>query len=403
MEQPAGAHTRPAPPSTPAVDTSGAPREATVTVPHQALTGLAEAVFARRGVPAVHARTAAEALVHGDLTGVTSHGLTNLTRLYLPAMDDGRIDPTAEPEKIADTGPAVLLDGRRALGLWTASAALSLAAERAADSGIALVTMRDATHFGCAGYHTRLLAERGLVAVLASNCGRQRILRPPGGRAAMLGTNPFSVAAPAGDRPPYVLDMSTSVVPTGRVRVAAREGREIPGGWLEDATGNTVTDPAALDAGEGFLRWLGGDPATGAFKGYGLGLMVEVLAALLPGAGLGPAPEALDGDGRPSGRDDNIGVTALVVAPDVLRPGEGFGAEADGLFGSLLGCPPVDPARPVSYPGLPEAATARRHLADGVPLTAALHGELAQLAADLSLDPLPATGAREGVRTGGAR
>ncbi|MEU6820922.1 Ldh family oxidoreductase [Streptomyces atriruber] len=374
-----------------------------VTIPHDALVAFTTEVFTGRGVPEGRARTAAEALVHGDLTGLTSHGLANLTRLYLPALDAGRIDATAEPEKITDTGAAVLLDGRRSLGLWAATEALDLAADRAAQTGIALVTMRDATHFGCAGHHTARIARRGMVAFLASNCGRQRIARPPGGRAAMLGTNPFSIAAPAGDRPPYVLDMSTTVVPTGKVRAAARAGEPIPEGWLEDAEGRPVTDPRALDAGEGFLRWLGGDPATGAYKGYGLGLMVEVLAALVPGAGLGPAPEALNGDGQPSGRDDDIGLTALVVAPGALRPGPDFDAEADSLFGSLLNCPPLDPARPVSYPGRPEELTAEHRRRHGVPLSAQCHAELTALAAEQGLGfPEPVV-AQDGLPSAGVR
>ena len=356
-----------------------------VSVSHDALGAFPAEVVADRGVPRGRARTAAQALVHGDLTGLTSHGLANLTRLYLPALDSGRIDATAEPEKITDTGAAVLLDGRRSLGLWAATEALELAADRAQETGVALVTMRDATHFGCAGYHTARIARRGMVAGLGSNCGRQRSARPPGGRAAMLGTNPFSVAAPAGERPPYVLDMSTTVVPTGKVRAAARAGEPIPEGWLEDAEGHPVTDPLALDTGEGFLRWLGGDPATGAFKGYGLGLMVEVLAALVPGAGLGPAPEALTGDGRPSGRDDDIGLTALVLAPGALRPERDFRTEADGLFGALLDCPPLDPARPVSYPGRPEELTATHRREHGVPLSAERHAELTALAAERGL------------------
>ncbi|MEV6670575.1 Ldh family oxidoreductase [Streptomyces sp. NPDC051162] len=358
---------------------------APTTVAHDALVTFTAEVFTDRGVPAARARTAAEALVHGDLAGLTSHGLANLTRLYLPAIDSGRIDPAAEPERITDTGPAVLLDGRRSLGLWAATEALDLAADRARTTGIGLVTMRNATHFGCAGHHTARIAERGMVAVLAGNCGRQRIARPPGGRAAMLGTNPFSVAAPAGDRPPYVLDMSTTVVPTGRIRAAARAGEPIPEGWLEDAQGRPVTDPGALDRGEGFLRWLGGDPATGAFKGYGLGLMVEVLAALLPGAGLGPAPDALTGDGRPTGRDDDIGLTALVLAPGALRPQQDFLADADGAFRALLDCPPLGPARPVGYPGLPEARAAARGREHGVTLSAERHAELTALAAERGL------------------
>lgn len=345
-----------------------------VLVPYEELLDFAAAAFVDRGVPKERAQLAAEALCHGDLTGLSSHGLANLSRLYLPLFDDKRCDPDAEPEVLADRGAAVLLDGRKALGLWLAREAMDLAVERARRYGVGLVSVRDATHLGCAGHHALQAVRHGMLGLVASNCGRQRIIRPPGGRSAMLGTNPFSVAAPAGSHHPYLLDMSTTVVPTGKIRLAARAGRDIPAGWLADDRGDPVTDPAALDAGTGYLQWLGGTPALGAYKGYGLALMVEVLAAMLPGAGLGPDPEAYAGDGRPSGRDDDIGF--LVLAIDPARPLDG---DADALFGALLGTPPIDPARPVSYPGHPEGEHAERARRDGVPLSPALHAELVTL------------------------
>lgn len=367
-----------------------------VRVSHPELLRFVATVFEQRGLPAPRAATAAEALCYGDLTGLTSHGLTNLTRLYLPLLDEGRADPAAEPEVLADRGAAVLLDDRRALGLWAAPTAMDLAVERAATYGIGLVSVRGATHLGCAGFHTLRAARRGLVALLASNCGRQRIARPPGGRVAMLGTNPLSVASPAGaGHHPFVLDMSTTAVPTGRIRAAARAGQRVPAGWLADEAGRPVTDPASFDRGESHLLWLGGDPRTGAYKGYGLGLLVEVLGALLAGAGLGPAPEALDGDGGPTGRDDDIGFLALAIAPPALRDAADFAHDAASLFGSLLDCPPVDPADPVGYPGHLEGELAARHLREGVPLAPARYRELVELAAATGLSaPVPLGGSR---------
>lgn len=352
----------------------------TVHISHSELVTFVASVFADRGMPADRAHLAAEALCYGDLAGMSSHGTANLTRLYLPAIDAGRIDPTATPDILADTGSAILLDGKRSLGLWAATDALDLAAERAQKTGVAMVSVRNATHFGCAGYHTGRLAQRHLVALLASNCGRQRIARPPGGKAAVLGTNPLSLAAPAGRHHPYVLDMSTTVVPTGRIRAADRAGEPIPEGWLEDADGNPVTDAGALDRREGYIRWLGGDPATGAFKGYGLGLLVEILAALVPGAGLGPEPVALDGDGGPTGADDDIGFIALVIAPGALRPIGEFLDQADGMFGTLLDCAPNDPARPVSYPGWHEAHQTVHAAQQGIALPVERYRELRDLA-----------------------
>jgi LDH2 family malate/lactate/ureidoglycolate dehydrogenase len=343
-------------------------------------------VFGRRGVPGGRARAAADALCYGDRTGHASHGVANLSRLYLPLFEAGRVDPVGEPRIVTDRGAAVLLDARRALGLWAASEAMDLAVARAANHGIGMVSVHSATHFGCAGYHAARAAACGMVGIVASNCGGQRIARPPGGRLAMLGTNPLSVAAPAGGEHPFVLDMSTTAVPTGRVRAAARAGETIPEGWLEDDAGAPVTDPAAFDRGDAHLIWLGGT-GQAAYKGFGLGLAVEVLAALVSGAALGPDASALEGDGGPSGRDDDIGLVFIAIAPSTLRPDEDVRSQAQGLFGSLLACPPVDAAAPVRYPGWHEAERASESRRDGVGLDGALYDELVEIAGSLGLSP----------------
>lgn len=358
---------------------------AEVRVPHEDLVAFVTDVFVTRGMRPAPARTAAEALCYGDLSGLRSHGLANLTRLYLPLFDGKRVDPDAEPEIVTDRGAAVLMDARRTLGLWTAGEAMDLATRRAADHGVGLVSVRNATHFGCAGYHAARAAHRQMVGLIASNCGRQRIARPPGGRVALLGTNPLSIAAPAGSNPPFVLDMSTTVVPTGRIRAAARAGQAIPEGWLEDEAGRPVTDPAAFDRGEAHLLWLGGAPETGAFKGFGLGLLVEVLGALVSGAGLGPEPAALAGDGGPSGADDDIGFVALAIAPGTLRPAADVARDAATLFGTVLDCPPVREDAPVRYPGWREASVAEENGRLGVPLPHSIHEELTELAREYGL------------------
>ncbi|QIZ38860.1 Ldh family oxidoreductase [Saccharopolyspora sp. ASAGF58] len=351
----------------------------TVQVRYEELHAWVSQLFTERGMPPHRARTAASALCHGDLTGFDSHGVFNLSRLYLPLFDSGRVDPAAEPEIVTDTGACAVVDSRRALGLWSAAEAMDTAVERAGRHGIGLVSVRDATHFGCAGYHATRAAERGMVGIVASNCGGQRIARPPLGALTMLGTNPLAVAAPALPDHPFVLDMSTTVVPTGKVRIAASRGETIPPGWLTDDAGNPVTDPAVFDRGTAHLGWLGGSPETGAYKGYGLGLVVELLAALLPGADLGPAPAALQGDGGPHGRDDGIGFFVLAIAPDLLRPDGAFGADAHTMFTTLADCPPAAPGDLVRYPGWWEAERALERHRCGVPIPAHVHRELLEL------------------------
>ena len=352
------------------------PTRERVLVDHDALLDFLTEILVGRGLPRARAREAARALCHGDLTGMDSHGVANLARLYLPLLDEGRADPDAEPRVITDLGAAVLIDARRALGLWAASEAMDLAAERAERHGVGLVAVRDATHLGCAGHHALRAVERGMIGVVTSNCGGQRIARPPGGTVAVLGTNPLSAAAPAGSLPPFLLDMSTTAAPTGRIRQAAREGRSIPEGLLRDDRGAPVTDPAAFDAGLAHLMWLGGE--VGRFKGFGLGVLVEVLSAVVSGSGRGPHPDALTGDGGPHGRDDDIGFLMLAIAPDALR--EGARTDAEELFGVLTDCEPVDPDHPVRYPGWHEYHLAAERRVRGVPLHVDLYEELVETA-----------------------
>lgn len=348
----------------------------TVPVDHDALLAFLTQVLAGRGLPPARAAEAARALCHGDLTGMDSHGVANLTRLYLPLLDEGRADPRAEPRVVTDLGAAVLLDADRSLGLWAASEAMDLAAQRAGHHGIGLVSVRGATHLGCAGYHALRAVQRGMIGLVTSNCGGQRIARPPGGAVTVLGTNPLSAAAPAGAHPPFLLDMSTTAAPTGRIRQAAREGRPVPEGLLSDDRGAPVTDPSEFDAGRAHLMWLGGE--VGRFKGFGLGLLVEVLSAVVSGSGRGPRPEAMAGDGGPTGRDDDIGFLMIAIAPGALR--EGAQADAEELFGVLTDCPPVDPGRPVRYPGWHEYHLASERRVRGVPLSADLYAELVEVA-----------------------
>ncbi len=350
------------------------------TISYAGLRRLAAGVLRARGMPGGAAALAARALCYGDLSGHPTHGVVNLGRIYVPLLDGGRVDPAAAPVVARRRGGAVLLDGRRGLGLHVATVAMDLAVEAAREHGVGLVAVRNSSHFGCAGYYTSRAARRGMVGLATSNCGGQRLVRPPGGKLPMLGTNPLSLAAPGGALPPFVLDMSTTVVPTGRVREAARRGEPVPKGWLVDGGGAPVTDPAAFDRGDAHLLFLGGGERTGVYKGYGLALAVEVLSGVLAGAALGPAAAALNGDGARGGLDDDVGHLLLAIDPGALGPAGAFQERAGRMLATLLACPPDGDGGQVRYPGQLEHLTARTRLRDGIPLDGAVHAELRRLA-----------------------
>lgn len=327
------------------------------------------------------ARAAAAVLAYADQAGMDTHGIVNLPRIYAPKLLAGEIDPRARPRVVAERGGAATIDACGGLGLVAATVAIDEAIERAREHGVGAVAVRRSSHLGTAGFYTARAAEQGMAAIVASNCGTQRIARPPGGREPMLGTNPLSAAAPARELPPFVLDMSTTVVPTGAVRQAAARGEPIPEGWLVDDDGRPVTDPAAYDEGRGHLLWLGGSPATGAYKGFALGVLVDVLAGALGGAAVGP--------GSPPGIGDrDVGHFMLALDVAAFRPLADFLGAMDGMLATLLACPPGGGA--VRYAGHPEAEEAERRRRDGVPLAPHVDAELRALAAELSIEPLAA-------------
>lgn len=350
-----------------------------VRVQPDALRAFAARVFRACGMDEEPSEAAARALCHSDLVGMDTHGIANLAGLYVPRLLDGRIDPRARPEVHSGGGAAVVVDGRDGLGLYVGTVALDQAVERARTHGVAAVAVRRSSHLGSTGYYTARAASAGMVAIVASNCGTQRIARPPGGLEPMLGTNPISAAAPAGRLPPFVLDMSTTVVPTGQVRAAHARGESVPEGWLVDDDGRPVTDPGAFDDGRAHLQWLGGSPSTGAYKGFGLGLLVDVLAGVLAGAGSGPL-------GEPGADDRDVGHFVLALDVAAFRPPEEFAAAMDAILGAVLGSPAAPGAR-VRYPGHPESERAAERAAAGVPLTAHVARELDELADRLAVDP----------------
>lgn len=336
------------------------------------------------GLDREDAGRAAEALCHADAVGMDTHGVVNLPRIYAPRLRSGEIDARATPEVVSERGGAATLDGHDGLGLLVGSVAMDEAVARAARHGVGAVAVRGSSHMGSAGYYAGRAVRAGMIGLATTNLGSQRIVRPPGGLEPMLGTNPISVAAPAGALPPFLLDMSTSVVSTGQVRAAQRRGEPIPEGWIVDDDGRPVTDPFAYDEGTAHLLWLGGAPATGAYKGYGLGLLVDVLAGALSGARVGPSSEPGDG-----GVDRDVGHFFLALDVGAFRPPAEFAAAMDAMLGALRACPAAGDEE-VAYAGFHEARVAERRGSEGVPLEPEVRAALDRLAADLDVEPLRA-------------
>lgn len=352
-------------------------------VPLARLEDFATAAFESCGVPTPAARRSAEALCYADAVGMDTHGVANLERIYLSGLRDGAIVADAEPETVRSAGATAVVDAHRALGLGTAPEVVAQAVELSRQSGVAAIAVRNSSHLGSLGWSVLRGAELGTVTLAFCNCGSQRIVPAPGGREPVLGTNPLAIGIPGHDRPPFVLDMSTTVVPTGRIRRAAALGEQLPVGLLADADGRPETDPAALDEGRARVLWLGSQPETGAFKGFGLGLAVDLLSGLLSGGAVGPL-------GEPGGHDRDVSHLFVTIDVEHFADREAFGSRFDAVVERLLAA--SGDATLASYPGAREATVRAERDRDGVPISPPVADALRQASEScgLSLDLLEA-------------
>jgi L-2-hydroxycarboxylate dehydrogenase (NAD+) len=344
--------------------------------PSEALRRFIADVFAALGMPRDDAELGATILHDASLAGVDTHGLLNLPTHahYALGLRSGEVDPRGEPTVLRDSPVAAAWDSGAGLGLVVAHRAMEAAIAKAEASGVGMVTVRDARHFGANGYFAELAAQRGLIGMVSSNTPASSF--PPGGLGKVVGTNPFAFAAPVGDGPPFVFDIAMTAASGSKVIAARLAGRPVPEGWVVDAEGNPTTDPNAHWPGGGALELLGG--AVARHKGYGLALMVDVLG-ILSGNGPGflqPVGAWRQGQWFAAWRVD------LFVDPDE------FLAEMRRLADHVHGVPAQPGATP-QLPGERRAACRIERAEHGIPLADELVAQLQQLATETGV-PFPA-------------
>lgn len=204
------------------------------------LLRFAAATTEAHGVPPEDARLLADTLVTAELWGHPSHGMLRLP-WYLARIRSGATAATAAPRVVSDNGAVLVVDGQDGLGQVLADRATRLGIDRAREHGISAIAVRNSGHFGTAAYFTRKAAEAGCVAMLATNASPA--MAPWGGREKRVGTNPWSIAAPAGRHGMVVMDIANTAVARGKIYHATERGEPIPEGWAADADGVPTTDP----------------------------------------------------------------------------------------------------------------------------------------------------------------
>jgi len=345
-----------------------------------ALRDYTAGVLRGAGMTAEGARTAATVLVSSDTRGIESHGVARLPQ-YVRLIDAGALDPAAGPTIERESATTALVNANNGMGQVAGDFAMRLAIAKARDHDIGVVTARNSNHYGIAGYYAMLALEHDLIGVSLTNSSP--LVAPTGGRERMVGTNPIALAVPTGDGRPFVLDMATSTVPVGRLEVYARKGLPLQPGWALDNTGEETLDAAAGMGGA--LLPLGGVLATGGYKGYGLGVMVDMLTGVLAGGKYGPLIYGLWDATNPS----DLGQFFLALNPAAFGPLDAFHARARDLIAHLKEGDRAPGSDDILVAGEKERRAHEDADAHGVRLYYSVVDALDELGARFGLEQLP--------------
>ena len=261
-------------------------------------------LFGHYGAPEEYAGMTADNLIDADLRGVTTHGMTRIP-LYTEKFRAGLCDPAAAPKVIREYGGTALIDAGNGMGQVSGTFAMELAIEKAEQYGIGFTGVRNGCHYGTAGFYAMMAERKGMIGISTTNSGV--FVAPYGGIEPRLGTNPVAVAIPAGKYDPILLDMATSRVSRGKLLVAMKKGEPVPEDWALDKNGNHTVN--AEDAFNGILLPL-------SYKGYGMAVVIDMLAGILMGSGFGNRVDLPD-------RLPVVGSTFMAVKTDAfIEPGE---------------------------------------------------------------------------------
>lgn len=348
----------------------------------------ARAILVRHGVPAEAAHTVAEVLLASDMRGIESHGLARLPQ-YAARLEAGLTDAGAAPSIARQTATTALIDGHNALGPVVASMAMSLAIDKALRHDCGVVSVRGSNHFGIAGYYAAQALPHHLIGLSLTNASP--LVVPTHGRERLIGTNPIAVAVPTGDDRPFVLDMATSTVALGKLEVAMRKGEQIPLGWAVDADGQPTTDPVA--ARQGALLPLGGDALTAGYKGFGLGVLVDLLTGVLAGAQYGRAVVGLFDQQRQS----DIGHFFLALNPAAFGDLADFQERARDLLRQIENSERAADTQRIVWAGERERLAMEQARQRGIAYQPAVPDALSALGVRCGLPPLQGSEVADGA------
>jgi LDH2 family malate/lactate/ureidoglycolate dehydrogenase len=346
-----------------------------VRVHHDALRDFIASAFQAEGLPAADAMKVARLMAEADLQGSDGHGVIRLVP-YIKRIQQGGINKTPNIRVIHERAASAVIHGDNGMGHLVVSQAVDLAIEKAKTAGVAWVGCRYSNHAGPASLYARKPLEHDMLGLYFA-VGNANHLPPWGGMDMLLSTNPIAAGVPAGEEPPVVLDMATTVAAYGKVKVKAKRGEMMPEGWMIDRQGKPLTDPKRAD--EGFLLPIG------EHKGYGLALMVGLLAGTLNGAAMGKDVIDFNADFKTI---TNTGQSILVIDLSAFGDPEDFKSRVDTLSRDIRASAKLPGVERIWLPGEQSHGKRQRYAEQGIPVPVAVKKDLDALSAQLHIAPL---------------
>jgi len=351
----------------PVADTQAANR-----VPAARLEAFIVRAFRTVGISAEEAGTIAALMTRADLQGSEGHGVFRLPQ-YIRRIRGGAVNVKPRIRVEREAAGMALVDGDNAMGHLVMRFATEKAIEKARTAGVAWVGVKWSNHAGPASLYASLPLEHDMIGLYLA-VGNANHLPAWGGLDMLLSTNPISVAVPAGEEPPIVLDMATTVAAYGKVKTKAQRGETMPEGWMMDRQGRPLTDPRR--ANEGFLLPIGG------YKGYGLALVFGLLAGTLNGAAMGKDVVDFNADDT---TPTNTGHAIVAINVAAFQPVAEFKQRVDALVRDLRHSERLPGVDRIRLPGEGSRAARADRMRNGIPLSAPLAASLNQLAGELEI------------------
>jgi L-2-hydroxycarboxylate dehydrogenase (NAD+) len=324
------------------------------------------------GIPPDDAGQVAALMAEADARGGDAHGVFRLPQ-YVKQIQNGAVNPRPNIQVVKSQAGTALIDGDNALGHLVMKRATDLAIEKARQCGVAWVGTRRSNHAGPAQLYPRMVAAQDMIGMYFC-VGNTNLVPPWGGTEVLLSTNPIAIAVPGLRHPTISLDMATTNTAFGKIRLKAQRGEPMPEGWMIDREGKPLTDPKR--ASEGFLLPIGGP------KGYGLALMIGLLAGTLNGGAFGRDVVDYTVDSKtPSNTGQSIVAVNIAAFADVQT----FKEQVDEVWDVMKSSPTLPGVDEVRLPGERSEQIYRERMAHGVPLGDAQRKALDELAGRLGI------------------